>query len=175
MVKLVVKQPGFFIDIHGIGSFRSPIKIKVPDSIRSLAETELLKNGIRDFEFLDDGLSGEKKPIEVKNPKLAEQKGTIDISEVLMRLKDIQLLVGEVLKRDNVIREVVIQKGEMGLVITKQPEIEEEIFIPRISERISVMDLSVKTAEKDNLDSRVELLRNLERIPRNLRGSKNEK
>lgn len=163
MVKVVVKQSGFFVDIPGVGSFRSPFKITVPDSLKSLVETSLLKNGIRDFKVFAIDSFEKKEEIKIMEEiKYPEQKPTVDISEVLIRLEDIQLLVNEVLKRDNIIREVIIQK-ESAPVITKQPEIEEDIFIPTFSEKISVMDLSVKTAGKDDISDQVESLLNLKK------------
>src|SRR4030042_927837 len=153
MVKLIVKQPGFFVTLPKLGSFRSPFKVTIPESLRPLIEAELLKNGVKNFKILEGDLPKEKKQIK-KNPK-EEQIVNVNMTEVLERLKDIQTLVSKVLNRDPLVREVIIQRGEFGREINTQSEIEEEIFIPRLPEKISVIDLSVKTVERENIDSQV--------------------
>ena len=162
MVKLVVKQPGFFVTLPKLGSFRSPFRIRIPESLIPLVEMELLKNGVKDFKLSKCYYSEEKEFIKKKIKKHVEKKEPESMSEVIERLKDIQSLVSKILSKDPIVREIVIQKGEHSpSMINRQPEIEEEIFIPRISERISIIDLSVKTTEKEDVSNQVELLSNL--------------
>lgn len=165
MAKVVVKQPGFFVTLPKLGSFRSPFKVKVPDSLVPLVEAELLKSGVKDFKVFKDDFPIKKELVkkgakEVKHP---EQKDSVDMSEVIGRLKDIQSLVSKILSKDSIIREVIIQREESRPAIIKEPEIEEEIFIPRTSERISIIDLSVKTTEKEDVSNQVELLSSLKK------------
>jgi SpoVK/Ycf46/Vps4 family AAA+-type ATPase len=163
MIKLILKQPGFFITLPSLGSFRSPFEVRIPESLRPLVESELLKNGVKNFKVFKDNVLIEKKQ-EEKDIEQLEKKAVVNnMSEVLKRLDDIQVLMNKILDRETVIRKVIIQKEEPGLEITKQPEIEEEIFIPSVSEKISVIDLSVKTVEKENIDSQVDLLSNMKK------------
>jgi hypothetical protein len=143
-----------------MGSFRSPFKVRIPESLVPLVEAELLKNGVKDFKVSVEKKQVEKDVEEVEQPK---QKVTVDMTEVLKRLEDIQILVNKVLKKETLVREIIIQRGEPGPAMFKQPEIEEEIFIPRPSEKISVVDLSVKTTKKDDISDQVESLLNLKK------------
>jgi len=158
MLKLKINKPGIFFSIDKLGSFHSPFELQFPDSLKGLVETELIKNGIRNYLFEIDTPVTKVKQESVKELKsfITEAKKelskevenkNLDLSEVLKKLDDLQSLVYK-----------VIQKAEPGSAMTKQPEIEEEIFIPRLSEKISVVDLSVKTTKKDDIDSRVNLL-----------------
>jgi hypothetical protein len=158
MVKLVVKQPGFFVAIHNVGSFRSPFKVKIPESLKSLVETVLLKNGIKDFEFSPIEPKVVKKKIE-----RTENKVNVDLSEVLKRLDDIQSLVNKVLQKDPSI--IIHQDGILSQDKKRQEE-EQEMFIPSLSDKNSSIELSVKTAEKEDVSDRVESLSKLKRKPR---------
>lgn len=176
MVKLVVKKPGFFVSIPSVGSFRSPFKIKIHESYIPLIETEFRKNGI-DFDIStekDPTLKKEQKSTEVTSPVDLEVKSLVDLSEVMKRLNDIQSLVQKVLERPfNPIKEIVIQegdkvlskvqKGELKIPKIEETDIEQDIFVPSLSTKESTIDLTVKTSEKDDVSSRVELLSNLKK------------
>jgi len=162
MAKLVVRQPGFFVDIPGVGSFRSPFKVKVPDSLKSLVVASFLKNGIKDFEISDVKVPVEEKK-KVRQTEKVEQVGSkvnIDMSEVLKRLDDIHSLVNKVLQKDPTV--IIQQEGSASQGKKKEDE-EQEMFIPSLSKSTSTIDLSVKTTGKDDISSRVESLSNLKK------------
>lgn len=159
MVKVVVNQPGFFVSIPRFGSFRSPFNLRVPESMVPLILVELLKNGISPNNIFETKIDERKSRTE-RDIKI---ESLVDLSEVLKRLEEIQSLVHQVLDKEPQVLEIITQRRDPDPVISKQPEIEEEIFIPRASEKISAIELTVKTAEKDDVSSQVESLLNLKR------------
>jgi hypothetical protein len=155
MVKLVVKQPGFFVTVPNMGSFRSPFKVKIPESLVPLVEMELLKSGVKDFKV------SPTKEVKEKPRKVQEVKVNSDMSEVMKKLEDIQTIVQKILLKDPSIINIVQHTEEEIKSVKKAEEAEEEMFIPSLSDKNPAIELSVKTSEKDDVSSRVESLSNL--------------
>jgi len=162
MYKLKIKQPGYFVSIPSVGSFRSPFKIKVPDSLVDLVKASLLKDGVKDYEFVgvvekqDESIFVSKKK-EVE-PEI-RTKDSVDLTPILKRLDYIQSLVHEVLLKEPTVQQVIVRSEEVEK--KKAAEEEQEMFVPTFSEKIVSIDLTTKTTEKGDISSRVESLSKL--------------
>ena len=131
------------------------VEQKIGESVEEKKESDSLSADLLSV-ILDrlDYLQYAKENPKVEEPKVEEKK-ELDLSVILDRLGYIQSLVHEILLKDP----TVLSKDKIVVVE------DQDIFIPTssVSGKDSIMDLTVKISEKDNLDSRVELLSNLER------------
>jgi hypothetical protein len=152
MAKLVINQPGYFVTVPSIGSFRSPFKIKFPDSLTDLVKAELLKNGVRDFKIE----TTEDKQVSVEQKETFKTEIILpDFVKILERLNNIELLI-----KDVVLKEPVEIRSNIEKRLSKLLGEEEEIFIPSL-EKISEIDLEVRTSKKDDVSNRVDSLSEL--------------
>jgi len=128
MAKLIIRQPGYFIDIEGLTPFRTPAKINIPESAINKVVVYLTKVGIEDYDIVAQGyykVRGKVMKEEV-NEK-AEKVITIDIEGVNKRLSKIESLLASLLgKSPESLKKV---EGMLAQLLSREPKVIERVIV----------------------------------------------
>jgi len=128
MVRLIIRQPGYFIDIEGLTPFRTPAKVNIPESAINKVVVYLTKVGIEDYDIVAQGsykVRGEVVKEEINEKK--EKVITIDIEGVNKRLSKIESLLASLLGRSPESLKKV--EGMLAQLLLREPRVIERVVI----------------------------------------------
>lgn len=95
MTKLVIRKPGFFINIPGITPFRTPAKIDISRIDIKLIISCLNKNGIIEYEIEDEEIKPVSKIETIINTPV-ESKEIIEDNSLLNKFLNPNFKVSEI-------------------------------------------------------------------------------
>lgn len=180
MAKLIIKQPGHFIDIEGMTPFRTPVKVNIPESAINKVVVHLAKLGIEDYDIVAHGhFKVHGKVVKEEINEKQEKVVTVDIEGVNTRLSKIESLLAsllgrspeglgkvesllqQLLTREPKVIERVVVKGEE--VVKDELEEPEDTFIPDVDvEGLKVKgEVMFKTEKREDISKTVEELRKM--------------
>lgn len=135
MIKLHIKDKGFFIDIPGLPPFRTPVEIDITTMDAERIKIELKKIGINNFVIKYDNeeqIKKDKPKTKVKNKsvvtKIVEKivKPSIDLNQIFERFDNIDKAISKISNKPVTTTEQEYKKPE------KEPEVEVDGFIPTV-------------------------------------------
>jgi len=169
MIKIKIKKPGFFINIPGIISCRTPVEIKIKEKNFDKILSFLKSNGIEDYEcsriikkvkIIHDLKEKKESGVKEINIKKIEKMFSKYLNEKFSNLTE--TLIDEIKKNKNFI------DCEKNKKFREEIVEEEEIFIPKTGlgklklKKSNNKEKTVNLEEKD-VKSSVDLLKKIDK------------
>jgi len=148
MIKLIIKQKGYTINIPGLPEVRTPTEMDITKKDVTIIIAELRKNGISDFEI-----------VSVTNDIPKKQKQTKPNKKVKKDSNDIN-------KRFDKLEELIVKSLDSNVmeksVKRKSSDDEEELdFIPEINTDNLSSEISTKSTKIEDVSESVNQLRKM--------------
>jgi len=189
VIKLKVKQKGYFLEIPGFLPVRTPTEIDITNGNIPLIISYLKKNGIVQYQIISENEKTKEKEI-IQEVNLAEKKGKLTIDKKINKLENLLMKfiekqsektvdnseqITKKLEKLEVLTEKLLSK-QIVSPIKETKEIKKENKKPDIEElglqfipEIDIKNIEVKgnsnqeiiEQEKDDLDDKVDLLSRL--------------
>ncbi len=162
MIKLIIKDVGYFVNIPNLLSFRTPVTINISKNNIDLVMTELKKLGIENFIFEKNNIKNFKKESIVKNKM--EQKNNI-LKNIENRIIKIEKMLEKNSNKSSktIIKEIIQTKENLK---NEDDIYKVDEFIPNINTsklEFNESSLSIKKEinNKENINETSKLLSNM--------------
>jgi len=155
MIKLVINQPGFYLELPGITPFRTPGSVNITHRQIAPIITELQKLGVSDF---DIDIGTKKRYYNAPAPPAPGPHNTLGV-DTSSRLDTIEQMLEILLER----KPEVIQQILSNRDVVFEEVADEDSFVPDIDTGGMSMEgeSSVETVESEIDTSGVDSLKNL--------------
>jgi len=161
MVKLIIKDPGMFISLPGMPSFRTPCEIDITKYDINFIIAEMTRNGITEYKIESSSITRKEAP---KNKPPQKKKIKVEPAppkdDVDKRLDTIEVLLKQLIEKDDSRLPSESTTKRMKRIIEKDDE-----FIPSVDiGNLEIQgDISSEQGNIDDVTENIELLRKLEK------------
>ena len=154
MRKLIIRDKGYKINIHGIPSIRTPVKIDITKFDVNRIKIEMIQHGIENYSIIEDG-----KEIKMKKPKKSKKKnifldGIDFIRNFNKRMDKMESILEKIIDKPVTVIERNIEIGTEQIIknVRKKKEQPVDKFIPTIDISGMSMKESTLSIRKEKLE-----------------------
>lgn len=187
MIKLIIKQSGFYVDIPGLKQVRTPVELDITNIDINIVILKLRQSGIVDYQIISDSIEHKQPVLQgqviqksvnekqiLSNIQLGQPQNQNVSNDINMLTKLLTDILKEHREKDQLTFELLKNVKTNNISFQQEPEItesitlneDEEVFVPNVS----VDNMKIKTSGdykkdsiSDGVNESVELLSTLKK------------